>query len=172
MTQRTKNTILVVGIVCLFIFAYIFSFSNTLEIGNQLSILKKKERLYQSAPSQLSALNAKEIALDQILKSNNISGNSLQNNLLKMLNSISLANPFKIIDFKNPHITTNKATNSETTVYDFTLEGNYNTLQEVIYLLEQKYSFGNVIHVSFSKEKNYRTGRYSLTTRVLLQHIN
>ena len=133
MTQRNKNILLVIGIVSFFLLAYIFSFSNTIALGKQLNVLNRQERLYKSAPSQLSALVAKETALDKILKSNNLSGSSVQNNLLKMLNSISLDFPFKIIDFKNPHIALNKATNSETTVYDFTLEGIYNTLQEVVY---------------------------------------
>ncbi len=172
MTQRNKNIMLIVGLLLLLFFAYRYGFAKTFAISSEVSNLEGQKQAYQSAPAQLATLANKEKQLDNILYKNNVEGNSLQNNILKTLNTLSVDSGFKIIAFEEPHIFTDEATQKTTTTYNFTLQGDYQSLLKVIYALEQKYSFGNVVQVAFEKKKNFRTKATYLQCNLLLQRLN
>lgn len=177
MTQRNKNRALILGLLTLLFIAFRFGIAKTITLSKEVTRLKKEEALYQSAPAQLTALTSKEQQLNTMLANNNISGNSVQNNLLTMLNTTSKnlsqgnTSAFKILAFETPHHYKDEQTGSTVITHNFVIEGSYNVLIKTIYLLEQEYSFGNVVHVAFEKKKDFRTGKSSLQCTVLLQYI-
>lgn len=176
MDQKKKNIILAIGLGVVFILAYKFGISKTVQLGSKISDLKRQEQLYLSAPNQLSAIIKKEKNIQQILKNSNVEGSSIQNNLLKVINNPSFENVaykkgYKVVAFENPHTYFSEELNSAKTTYNFTLQGSYGALIEVIYKLEQEYSFGNIINVQFIKQKNYRTNSHYLQCQVLLQRL-
>ncbi|MBQ0735005.1 hypothetical protein [Aquimarina celericrescens] len=172
MTQRNKNILLIVGLLLMLFIAYRFGYSKTFSLRSEVTKLETQKLAYQSAPAQLAALTNKEKQLDEILQKNNVEGSSLQNNILTTLNTLSNLSEFKIIAFEEPHIFTNETSQKTATTYNFTIQGNYKSLIDVVYALEQKYSFGNLIHVDFEKKKNFRTRKSYLQCRVLLQRLN
>lgn len=172
MTQRNKNILLVIGLLMVLFVAYRFGFSKTFAISSEVTKLENQKQVYQSAPAQLAALANKEKQLDEILRKNNVEGNSLQNNILKTLNALSNESGFTIIAFEEPHIFTDETTQKTTTTYNFTIQGDYQALINVVYALEQKYSYGNVIQVDFEKKKNFRTRKTYLQCIILLQRLN
>ncbi|WP_299223283.1 hypothetical protein [uncultured Aquimarina sp.] len=172
MTQKNKNIALIIGLILVLFIAYQYGFSKTFAVSKKVATLQSQKEAYQSAPAQLATLANKEKQLDEILKKNNVEGNSLQNNILKVLNTLSVNSEFKIIIFEEPHVYVDETSKETTTTYNFTLQGDYKSLINVVYALEQKYSFGNVIHVSFEKKKNFRTGKSFLQCGVLLQRLN
>ncbi|MBW1296610.1 hypothetical protein [Aquimarina litoralis] len=172
MTQKNKNIILIIGLLLVTFIAYRYSISKTITVNHQVSTLEKQKDAYESAPTQLAALSNKEKQLDEILKKNNVEGNSLQNNLLKTLNTLSSTSNFTIIAFEEPHVYKDEGSQKTSTTYNFTLQGEYTSLIKVIYALEQTYSFGNIIHSNFEKKKNFRTGKSYLQCTVLLQRLN
>ncbi|GAA4276410.1 hypothetical protein [Aquimarina mytili] len=172
MEQRTKNILLVAGLLCMLVIAYYYGFAKTFAISDELNTLENQKEEYQEAPIQLAALTKKEKQLDVILAKNNVEGSSLQHNLLKTLNVLSDSTHVKVVAFEEPHQFIDETTKKGTITYDFTLQGGYKALIEVIYVLEQKYSFGNIVQVDFEKKKNFRTGARYLQCRVLLQRLN
>ncbi len=172
MEQRTKNIVLVAGLLCVLFIAYRYGFAKTFTISSELDKLESQKEEYQAAPMQLAALTKKEQQLDIILAKNNVEGSSLQHNLLKTLNTLSDSSKVKVVAFEEPHRFTDEATKKGTTTYDFTLQGDYKALLGVVYALEQKYSFGNIVQVDFEKKKNFRTGASYLQCRLLLQRLN
>lgn len=172
MTQKNKNIALIIGLILVLFVAYQYGFAKTFAMCKEVNKLQDQKEAYQSAPTQLAALANKEKQLDEILKKNNVEGNSLQNNILKVLNTLSADSEFTIIAFEEPHSYLDESSQKTSTTYNFTLQGDYTSLIEVVYALEQKYSFGNVIHVSFEKKKNFRTGKSFLQCQVLLQRIS
>ncbi|MEW7291272.1 hypothetical protein [Aquimarina sp. 2304DJ70-9] len=172
MEQRTKNILLVAGLLCVLFIAYHYSFAKTFAISDELDILENQKEQYQAAPIQLAALSKKEQQLDIILAKNNVEGSSLQHNLLKTLNTLSDTTNVKVIAFEEPHQFVDEVSKKGTTTYDFRLQGDYKALIGVIYTLEQQYSFGNIVQVDFEKKKNFRTGARYLQCRVLLQRLN
>ncbi|MDH7445310.1 hypothetical protein [Aquimarina sp. 2201CG14-23] len=172
MTQKNKNIALIVSLLLVLGIAYQYGFAKTFAISKEVAKLENQKEVYESAPAQLAALANKEKQLNEILKKNNVEGNSLQNNILKVLNTLSGDSGFTIIAFEEPHIHLNEISQKTTTTYNFTLQGDYKSLINVVYALEQKYSFGNVINVHFEKKKNFRTGRRFLQCQILVQRIN
>ncbi|RZS92316.1 hypothetical protein [Aquimarina brevivitae] len=172
MTQKNKNILLVAGLLLLWGIAYIFGFSKTIALSTHINELQQQKKIHQSAPAQLAALAKKEKQLDAILAKNKVAGSSIQNNLLKTLQEVSEATSVMVVNFDTPHILTDTETNKVTTTYQFTLEGDYKSLRNVIYALEQQYSFGNIIHAHFEKQKNYRTRVTYLQCKLLVQRVN
>ncbi len=172
MTQRNKNILLVTGLLLVLFFAYRYGYSKTFAISKEVTKLEHQKHAYQTAPAQLAALADKEKQLDEILQKNNVEGSSLQNNILKTLHTLSSEYGFVIVAFEKPHVFTQESSQKTTTTYNFTMQGDYKSLINVVYALEQKYSFGNVIMVDFEKKKNFRTRKNYLECNVLLQRLN
>ena len=168
MTLRNKNIILMVGIVLVLIACYHLAFRKTIEQHLIYKELILEKDLYNNVPQQLSLLKNKEQQLDSILTTYNLGSNSIQNSLLVTINSFCESNDIKVINFNEPHIEENEDYSLST--FNFTIEGSFNSLNELLYHLEQKTSFGEVISLSFEKRKNHRKGTHYLQLKVYLRN--
>lgn len=167
MTNKTKNILLIAGFVLVLFTCYQFAISNTINVKHQYSALKHEEALFKNTPKQLTILKQKQTYFDSILRANKFDGSSVQNNLLKIINTFAENNSLKVINFLEPHIQTKDDLVIKT--YELTLEGDFNGILQLIHQLEQQTKFGEVINLHFEKKKNFRTGRYYLQARVLLR---
>lgn len=167
MTSKTKNITLLFGFLLTLIICYKFAIVNTLEAKQEYTLLKKQEVLFGNTPKQLSILKQKEKYYDSILQKYQLNGNSIQNNLLKTINSFASTNNIKVVTFLEPHLY--KQNDLLIKTYQFTLEGDYNSIIKGIHILEQKTKFGEIINLSFEKKKNFRTNKHYLQAHVLLK---
>jgi len=167
MTNKQKNIVLIVGFIAVLYICYLLAISKTLEQKGQYNSLSKEVLLSKNAPKQLSLLKQKEIYYDSLLTKYQLDGSSIQNNLLKVINSYADANNLKVVSFLEPHVISQNDLSIKT--YDFTLEGLYDDINKLIYLLEQQTKFGEIINLHFEKKKNFRIGRDYLQARVLLK---
>ncbi|EDP71920.1 hypothetical protein FBALC1_12502 [Flavobacteriales bacterium ALC-1] len=167
MTQKTKNIILVVGFLLTVLIAYKYAIANTLQLKNEYKTLKQEAVVFNNMPQQLSSLKQREKYFDSLLTKYQLGESSMQNSMLKSINTFADANKLKVIDFIEPH----KMRKNDLTVntYQFTLEGDYNAIITLIHQLEQKTRFGEVINLNFKKQKNYKTGQFYLQASVLLK---
>mgnify|MGYP003635606860 CR=1 FL=1 len=169
MAPRTKNILLVLGFCLAIVIAYNLAFSKTATLKNRINILETRTNSLENSVLIAANLEQRERFVDSILSLNNIKGNSVQNNLLEFLNIKSESGNFTISDFNEPHtFSDNGAT---TTSYQFTLEGNYIGIEQVLYSLEQEYNFGQIAHVHFENKKDYRKGRDYLECFVILESL-
>ncbi len=167
MTNQNKNTVLVVGFIIVLTVCYQLAISNTIVLKKQYNELKQQELLFKNAPKQLSLLKQKQNHYNRLLKKYQLDGSSLQNNLLKTINTYSNTHDIKVVAFLEPHNTLKEDIIIKT--YQFTLEGNYNGILKLIHKLEQDTKFGEIKSLHFKKEKNYRTGKYYLQAKILLK---
>lgn len=167
MSSKQKNIILIVGLLAVLYICYLLAVSKTLEQKEQYNTLTKEVLLSKNAPKQLSLLKQKEVYYDSLLTKYQLDGSSIQNNLLKVINSYADANNLKVVSFLEPHVISQNDLTIKT--YDFTLEGLYDDINKLIYQLEQQTKFGEIVYLHFKKKKNFRTGRYYLRARVLLK---
>ncbi|WP_299525256.1 type 4a pilus biogenesis protein PilO [Winogradskyella sp.] len=167
MTQKTKNIVLVTGFILVVIIAYKYAIANTFQLKREYKTLQQDALVFDNMPLQLSALKQKQRYYDSLLTAYRLGESSMQNSMLGAINTFASSNQLKVVDFVQPHkIEKNNLTVS---TYQFTLEGNYNAIIELIYRLEQQTKFGEIINLSFKKQKNYRTGKYYLQASVLLR---
>ncbi len=167
MTNKTKNIALLSGFAIALLICYKFAIANTIDARKEYDDLKKQEALFGNTPKQLSILRQKEKYYDAILEKYQLNEGSIQNNLLKTINSFSNTGNIKVVSFLEPHLY--KKNDLLVKTYQFTLEGDYNSIIRGIHLLEQDTKFGEIINLSFEKKKNFRTGRHYLQASVLLK---
>jgi len=167
MTIKTKNILLVAGFIISLFFCYQLAIYKTIMLKTEHNALKKEEQLFKNTPKQLSLLLQKQKYYDSLLNKYQIKGSSIQNNLLKTINSIADSSHLKVVRFLEPHVIKNNEIMTKT--YQVTIEGNYNNIIKLIHHLEQQTKFGEIINLDFEKNKNFRTGKYYLEAHVLLK---
>ncbi len=162
-----KNILLIISFILAIIFCYKLAISKTIIQSKEFSKLKQQQILFENAPQKLSLHKKKEVYYDSILKRYELNGSSLQNNLLKTISSFAETNNLKIVNFLEPHLIVKDELKIK--AYAFTLQGSFNDINKLIYQLEQKTKFGEVVNLHFEKKKNYRTGKSYLQASVLLK---
>ena len=167
MSNRSKNILLIIGFVLTLILCYTLAISKTIEQKQTYNTLKTQEELFKNAPKQLSLLSQKQRYYDSLLTKYQLNGSSIQNNLLSQITAFSEDHQLKVISYLEPHILVKNELTMRT--YEFVIEGEYNSINQLIYQLEQHSKFGDIISLHFERKKNFRTGRYYLQARVLLQ---
>ena len=167
MTGKTKNILLLIGFLLVLLLSYNFAISNTIGLKKEYNDLKQQELLFENIPKQLSVLKQKEKYYDSLLTKYQVNGSSIQNSLLKTINITAESNNLKVISFLEPHIF--KTNNITHKTYQFTLEGDYNSILQLIHKLEQETKFGEIINLHFLKKNNFRTGQYYLQAEILLK---
>ncbi|WP_456442522.1 hypothetical protein [Psychroserpens sp.] len=167
MIKKNKNIVLVLGFIFALVICYGLAISKTIIQRLEYDKLKQQQTLFKNAPQQLSLLKEKQVYFDSILKKYQLSGSSIQNNLLKTINIFATENNLKVVSFLEPHITIKDDLTIKT--YQFVLEGDFNDINLLIHQLEQKTKFGEVVSLHFEKKKNYKTGKHYLQASILLQ---
>lgn len=166
---KNKNTMLILGLCITLFLCYKLAISKTLNLRKELIVLDKEEQQFNNVSQQLSSLSMKEVHLDSILQELNLNDTSLENDLLRTLNIEVAKNHLIVIDFNPPHVSQTNGTIYNT--YNFTVRGSFNTIVKLLFTLEQQASFGQIAHLDFRKEKNYRTRKNHLEATVFIQKM-
>lgn len=164
---KLKNIYLAVGFVITSIIAYKVSISKTFDLKNEYNLFLKEANFFKDMPTQLAVFKKKEKYYDTLLTEYQIGKGSIQYNLLKTLNLLSEEKKIKLTSFVEPHVI--KQNDLTEKIYEFSLEGNYNSILETIYYIEQNTKFGEVINVHFKLKKQNKTKQKYLQARVLLK---
>ncbi len=171
MKLNRKNKILIFGFLLVLYICYCFAISNTLFYYKDYHSKNELISSNNSSPKLAHQLLQKEKQLDFVLSQYNITATeSFQNDLLKQLNTYSDIYHLKIIDFKEPHIITEKE--FVATSYIFSLEGSFNGCLALLNKIENNPSLGSIKHLNFIKKKNYKTNVDQLFVEVILQKNN
>jgi hypothetical protein len=171
MRLNKKNKILVLGFLLALYICYSFAISNTITAYKEYH--SKNELIIDNndSPKLAHQLRLKEKQLDLVLSQYNITATeSFQNDLLKQLNTYSENYHLKIIDFKEPHIITEKG--FITTSYIFSLEGSFNGCISLINKIENNPILGSIKHLNFTKQRDYKTNIDYLVVEVIIQNRN
>ncbi|MEL4309117.1 hypothetical protein [Joostella sp. CR20] len=169
MKNKTKNMIFVGGFLLVLFICYQFSFSKTLSLYSAYTDLKKERVLFESIPKQHYMLVKQNRYLDSLLNEYQIGGTSLQNNLLKALNANKDSLGFKLVTFNKTHIFKQEQLTVNSHV--FTLEGTFEVILKLLYNVEQRAKFGEILHVYFEKKKDFRSKKERLEVNVIIQNF-
>ncbi|WP_281232426.1 general secretion pathway protein [Flavobacterium gelatinilyticum] len=168
MKLNKRNKLLIVGFCIVLYICYSFAISNTIHYYREYK--KKQEEIAADSdmPRMMAQLSQKEKQLDQILSNYDVNiSESFQNDLLKQLTSYSESYHLKIVDFKEPHIISQKG--FTTTSYTFSLEGSFNGCLALLNKVENNPMLGNIKHLNFIKKRNYKTNADQLFVEVIMQ---
>ncbi|WP_437368371.1 hypothetical protein [Maribacter litoralis] len=166
---NNKNKLLLLGIGVLLIASYHLAIKKTFQSRTELKALENESKIYYNIPNKLNLLSQKNNYFDSILAKMDFNDTSIQNNLIRTINQESNKYNIKVMDFNQPHIFPNSSSTEYT--YNFNLEGDFTDILKVLYGLEIKGNFGDIIHLNFEKKKDYKTSKNHLTVNVLLQQL-
>ncbi|KFF02614.1 hypothetical protein [Flavobacterium reichenbachii] len=168
MNLNRTNKLLLVGFCIVLYICYSFAISNTIMYYTQYKKKQQEIATDSSMPKLTMQLVQKEKQLDEILSNYDINiSESFQNDLLKQLTLYSNNYSLKIVDFKEPHIVSQKG--FTVTSYTFSLEGSFNGCLALINQVENNPMLGNIKHLNFSKKRNYKTNTDQLFLEVVMQ---
>ena len=170
MSPKTKNIYVIGGFIVLLIISYKFAIANTICEYRLYSKTKKEQLLFNNIPKELAGLNQKKQFYDSILNTYQLKGSSFQNNLVRTINLFSKEKGIKIVNFLEPHLQQKEDIQIKT--YQFTLEGDFKSINQFIYQLEQHSKFGEIISIQFKKLKDFRKGRFYLQAKILLKSFS
>lgn len=166
---KNKNTLLTLGLCLVLLLCYKLAISKTLDLRKEFISLSEEEQRFTNVPQQLSILSKKEVHLDSLLQQLNLNDTSLENDLLRTVNREVEKYDLKVIDFNPPHVSEINGTISKT--YNFTVRGSFNAIVKLLHTLEQQANFGQIVHLYFKKQKNYRSRKNYLEVTVFIQKL-
>lgn len=169
MKSKHRFFLLLTSTGLLLALSYFGAISKTLAIRSNYVKLKAASVSDANIAQQLQLLSRKEAYYDSLVQKMNLSNTSLENNLLKTLNEEIALTDVKLKAFNAPHQFAN-GTASYTTV-SFSLEGGFVPILKVLYHLENTAAFGQILHLEFNKETDYKTRKTTLVAKVLLQYV-
>lgn len=170
MNLKQKNRLLLGGFLLLFWICYKIPVAQTITAKKETEKLQNEHQLFSNIPQKIQGLTKETIYLDSILANYQFSvEKSFQSNLLQTITSFSKLNNLTVVSFEEPHIITKNKTTINT--FEFSVRGNYNNSLRLIHELEQTKKLGKILLVNFEREKNYRTNKQFLETRILLQRL-
>jgi hypothetical protein len=168
MRLNRKNKMLLFGFFIALYICYAFAISNTITFYQEYQSKNELIAGNSDFPKWEHQLLLKEKQLDLALSQYSISDSeSFQNELLKQLNVYGDTYHLKIIDFKEPHIISEKGLTSASYIYS--LEGSFNGCLSLINKIENNPSFGSIKHLNFTKKRNYKTNTDYLIVEVIIQ---
>ncbi|WP_405567976.1 hypothetical protein [Polaribacter sp. Asnod6-C07] len=169
MTDKQKNTALVIGFLILLFISYQFSIKNTFVLKKRVNELKKEKELLSNANQRILNLQQENRYLDSILAKKEISiENSFQQTLLQKLNTFKKSIPLSIISFNEPH--TIEQNNTIVKTYSFEIKGTFSSLLKLLNTLERQ-QLGQLISLDFEKKKNYRKNKEELIGKFFIQKL-
>ena len=164
----TKNKLLLLGLAILLFASYKLAIEKTLLLRKEYLLLENQVENAENLPKKIAALEQKESYYDSIIAKMD-TGISVQNDLLKTINQEAAKNNTNVLDFNPPH--RYQTGDVELNTFSFNVRGAYTDILKVIHTVEQKGSFGEVVHVDFKKKKNHRTNTYRLEATVFIQQV-
>lgn len=167
MKIKTKNRLLLLGIAVTMVLSYHLAVRKTLEVKEKHIQLENKVSIFQNGSRQLAMLKQKEMHYDSILLKHQLNGYSIQNNLLKMINSYAETHNIQVMNFSEPHSIVEKEVTVKT--YRFTLKGKYNSIINLINKIEKDTKLGEIINLEFDRKENLRTSKRTLEATVMLK---
>ncbi len=156
---------LVLGIAALLVLAYFFSFRNTIDAYSLSKSNRSALQEASSAPQQIKQFRDQLSLLEESL----IQSNYNRQVLFEAVNTFCESHELKL-DYFHPEqryvhndyeIITNKVE----------VEGDYKSIVELIYYLEQEQKLGHIVSTNFEKKEERRTKRKYLTAEIYIQNI-
>lgn len=169
LTYSKKNKLLIAAAIVAVYLIYVFAIKKTITQRNEYNNLQTKIELIKNAPSMAIQLQQQLLQMDAKIGNNTSNGQKTGQALLELLSDYCKNNKAVLRDFPASKNLQQGDLLVETNV--FIVEGNYETLLKLVYLLEQKQKLGKVASVRYQYKKDIKTRNMALTATVYLQNI-
>ncbi len=169
LTYKKKNKLLLVGTLVAIYLIYVFAIRKTLDVFQEYKNLQSKIELVKNAPVMAAQLEKQLLQIDSKIGSDNSSGLKTEQALLEIVSNYCKSSNAVLREF--PASTVFEQGNLSVETNKFVVEGDFATILQLVYLLEQKNKMGKVASVRYQYKKDMITRDMALTATVYLQKI-
>jgi hypothetical protein len=154
----------------LLLIAYKLIFAKSIALINDTHAMENQSMQMKTSSSKTGQLKQQIVTMDKLLARYIDKNTKVQDALLSIVTRYSLENKILLREFPRSTLTSDKNMLIETNV--FTVEGNYNHLLLLAYLLEQKQRVGRLSSLKFISKHDPRTNMLSLCATMYIQTIH
>ncbi len=169
MTYKKKNRLLIVVAVLLVFIIYSFAIKKTILAKNDCSTAEQQMLIAENAPMMASQLEKELMQMDAKIGTNSLKEKKSGQELLELVTTYCQKNQAVLREFPQIIVTDQEKLTVETNL--FIVEGNFSTLINLVYLLEQKSKLGKVASVHYQFKKDLKSREMVLTATTYLQNV-
>ncbi len=169
LTNKQKFIALLVGALLFLWIAYLFSFSQTIEMWSMGRETATKMKQVSTASGRMLAVKKQHKALDAIIDRNLATGNDFREKLLLTVTQACNQHGVRFQEMHEAHFFSKETFTVET--HTMQISGRYHKLMALLYDLERSKNIGSIKSVHFFLKREYRNDRKNLVMELYVQAI-
>lgn len=169
LTYKKKNQLLMVAMLVVLFLVYSFAIKKTLNIYNTYSVAEEKIALAANAPVMAAHLEKELMQMDIRLGNEKTKKQNTADALLELTTHYCQNNHAVLREFPKTTVSDQGDLLIETN--QFVVEGDFSTLINLVYVLEQKIKLGKVASVKYQLKKDFKTKEMVLTAAIFIQNV-
>lgn len=169
LTYLRKNQLLIAAFVILLLLVYSLAIKKTIHESKQVADAEKKIELAVNAPLMAAQLQKELMLMNEKIGDKNLKGQNTAQTLLELVTNYCKNNRAVLREFPETNTSDQEGLRIETN--RFVVEGNFSTLLNLVYLLEQKNKLGKISSVVYQLKKDFKTKNKVLIATVYLQNV-
>jgi hypothetical protein len=169
LTYKKKNLLLLLITVVVAFMIYFLAIKKTITAYTEYTESKSKMEEAANAPAMAEQLEKELIRMDSKIGNHSALQGNVNEELLNLLTTYCQSRRAVLREF--PQTTFSEDGNLTVETNQFMVGGDFFTLINLVYLLEQKYNLGKIVAVNYQLKKDFKTKEMQLTATVFLQNI-
>lgn len=169
LTYKKKNLFLVLIALIVALMVYFLAIKKTMAVYAEFTENKSKMEKAANAPLLAAQLEKELMVMDSKIASQNNRQGNVDDAVLSLITTYCQNNHAVLLDF--PETTYSEDGNLSIETRQFMIGGDFFTLINLVYLLEQKYNLGKLVAVNYQLKKDFKTKEMQLTATISLQNI-
>lgn len=169
LTYKKKNQLLIIVSVLALYLVYAFAVKKTITTYSEYTKAEEQIGLAANAPVMAAQLENQLFQMDSKIGKQNINGQNTEQALLELITNYCQNNHAVLREFPETTIAKQGDMFIETNL--FVVEGEFASLINLVYILEQKNRLGKIASVRYQLKKDFKTKEMTLTAAIYLQNV-
>ena len=169
LTYKKKNKLIIIVAVLALYLIYAFAIKKTMASHSEYTKAESQIELAVSAPLMAAQLEKQLLQMDSKIGKQNKNGQNTEQALLELITNYCQNNHSVLREF--PETTVAQQGNLFIETNLFVVEGDFSSLINLVYLLEQKNKLGKIASVRYQLKKDFKTKEMALTAIIYLQNV-
>lgn len=169
LTYKKKNQLLIIASVLILYLIYAFAISKTIASYDEYNKAKSQIELAANAPTMTAQLEKQLLQMDSKIGKQNLNGQNTEQALLELITNYCQNNHAVLREFPETTVAKQGDLFIETNL--FVVEGEFSSLINLVYILEQKNKLGKIASVRYQLKRDFKTKDMALTAAIYLQNV-
>lgn len=167
-TYREKFLLSLAGFAFLFVLAYKQSFSTTMQLNKECNAIERSLLEQRISVQEMSPYTDHQLPYDDFEVEEN-SSRDFDQLLLDKVAEYCEERPVELFQYKPPHIFMADKYRIDSQI--LTVKGEYQSIMQLLFLLEEEMKLTSVSSIDFTTKKDRRTGKITLYATLYIQKI-